>query len=349
MRPGPDVQALAGPVGVGLRVSSTLAGRYIALDIPVSQARLSETADRMVPGLLEITVPDRGWYPDSPGAALANYGQRLRVESLLTGAWGDATVDLGWWQIEEADEVDNGVSVRALSLEQVMDADPVEWASSPMVGARVQDEMQRLAGDLPVVVHGPNRGVSRLSQWGTSRSQNVADLAAAHGLVTRMEADGALHAYPETGLRVETHYTGRDLLLESHRKTGPRRANRWLVLGGNDQEGQASQSRWVGRAEVLAGPRSTGTYGRVTERREFQAAATPGAVQAAADTYRLKAERARAVRSVEIIMDPRVQLHDRITVDTGTEVLLGSVKAIDVDLTDPGARMRVDIEVEVGA
>lgn len=349
MRPGPDVVALAGPLRVGVRVSSALAGRFIALGIPVSQARLSETADRMVPGLLEITVPDGDWYPDSPGAALANYGQRLHVESVMLGHWGEHVVDLGWWQIEEAWEDDRGVAVRALSLEQVMEADPVEWASSPRVGARVQDEMQRLAGDLPVVVHGPNNAVSRILQWGTSRSQNVADLAAAHGLVTRMEADGALHAYSETDLRVETHYTGRDLLLESHRKTGPRRANRWLVLGGNDQEGQASQSRWVGRAEVLAGPRATGTYGRVTERREFQAAATPGAVQAAADTYRLKAERARAVRSVEIVMDPRVQLHDRITVDTGTEVLLGSVVAIDMPLSDPGARMRVDIEVEVGA
>ena len=70
-----------------------------------------------------------------------------------------------------------------------------------------------------------------------------------------------------------------------------------------------------------------------------------GTVQQAAETYRVKALAARGTRSLALISDPRIELWDSICVETGEEVVTGTVTGYSIDLADSDAQMRVDLEV----
>ena len=97
MRPGPSTEALAGPVAVGARIDVHLGGRVLAVDVPCEDVQIDWASDRVVPGKLTYTCPS-GWVPESPVAALNNYGQRSHVTAILETREGRDEVDLGWWQ-----------------------------------------------------------------------------------------------------------------------------------------------------------------------------------------------------------------------------------------------------------
>ena len=142
-------------------------------------------------------------------------------------------------------------------------------------------------------------------------------------------------------------YTGRDLLIESSRASGARRANRWVV--GATGEGEDRESRYTAETTGYEYPYDPAGYGVVTDRNEMQIADGVSALYKAADTYRRNAQAAHGTRSLSIVPDPRLELWDTITVtvphEAGPETLTGRVTATSLTIDKPDALMRVDLEV----
>ena len=83
----------------------------------------------------------------------------------------------------------------------------------------------------------------------------------------------------------------------------------------------------------------------MTERKEFNAAASRAAVHKAALTNMETALSAASKRSVEIAPDPRLEAGDVIAVHTDAgEVIVGKVTAYSLPVDKPSGQMRVDVE-----
>ena len=349
MRPGPSTEALAGPVAVGARVDVHLGRTVVALDVPCEDVQIDWASDRVVPGKLTYTCP-ASLVPESPASALNNYGQRSHVVAVLETADGRDEVDLGWWQHQSWEEDASGkVKVECLDLLQVLEQDPMPWPSSPPRGATVLSEAQRLAGTLPVVLDpgAPNPLVSPSTQWGHSRTEAIRDLCVARGLNWAVKADGCLHLWAQSsGSEPVARYVGRDMLIEAPRKSVERRPNRWVVVGSPQQSDDKKPAvKWTGVATAASWPYEPDVYGWVTERKEFNAAASASDVQKAASTNMANALAAASKRSVEIVPDPRLEAGDVIAVHTDAgEVIVGKVTAYSLPVDKPGGQMRVDME-----
>lgn len=349
MRPGPSTEALAGPVAVGARIDVHLGRTVVALDVPCEDVQIDWSSDRVVPGKLTYTCP-ASWVPTSPASPLNNFGQRSHVVAILETPAGRDEVDLGWWQHQSWEEDTSGkVKVEALDLLQVLEQDPMAWPSSPPRGATLLSEAQRLAGALPVVLDPgtPNPLVSPSTQWGHSRTEAIRDLCVARGLGWAVKSDGCLHLWAQSsGSEPVARYSGRDLLVEAPRKSVERRPNRWVVVGSPQQsDDKKPAAKWTGVATAASWPYEPSVYGQVTERKEFNAAASASAVQKAASTNMATALAAASRRSVEIAPDPRLEAGDVIAVHTDAgEVIVGKVTAYSLPVDKPGGQMRVDME-----
>lgn len=349
MRPGPSLEALAGPVAVGARVDVHLGGRVLAVDVPCEDVQIDWASDRVVPGRLSYVSP-ADWVPESPHDPLNNFGQRSHVVMILETPAGRDEVDLGWWQHQSWEEDAGGkIKIEALDLLQILEQDPMAWPSSPPAGATVMSEAQRLAGTLPVVMEPgtPNPRVSPSTQWGHSRTEALRDLCVARDLNWAVKSDGCLHLWVQTDASAPVaRYTGRDLLIQAPRKSVERRANRFIVTGSpQETDDKKTVVKWTGRATATSWPYEPSLYGWVTDRKEFQAAATAGAVQKAAQTNLRTALAAASKRSVEIATDPRLEAGDVIAVHTDAgETVVGKVVAYSLPVDEPGGQMRVDIE-----
>ena len=350
MRPGPSLEALSGPVGVGARIDVHLGGWVLAVDVPCEDVQIDWTSDRVVPGKLSYVSP-ADWVPESPYDPLNNYGQRSHVVMVLETPAGRDEVDLGWWQHQSWEEDAGGtIKVEALDLLQVLEQDPMAWPSSPPAGATVLSEAQRFAGTLPVVLEPgtPNPRVSPSTQWGYSRTEAIRDLCVARDLNWAVKSDGCLHLWAQTDAGAPVaRYTGRDLLIQAPRKSVERRANRFIVTGSPQETDDKKKAavKWTGHATATSWPYEPSLYGWVTDRKEFQAAATAGAVQKAAQTNLRTALAVASKRSVEIAADPRLESGDVIAVHTDAgEVIVGKVVAYSLPVDKPGGQMRVDIE-----
>ena len=329
MRPGPSTEALAGPVAVGARIDVHLGRSVVALDVPCEDVQIDWSSDRVVPGKLTYECP-ASWVPTSPASPLSNYGQRSHVVAVLETPAGRDEVDLGWWQHQSWEEDTSGkVKVECLDLLQVLEQDPMPWPSSPPRGATVLSEVQRLAGALPVVLDPgtPNPLVPTSTQWGHSRTEAIRDLC-------------------RSGSEPVARYTGRDMLIEAPRKSVERRPNRWVVVGSPQQSDDKKPAvKWTGVATASSWPYEPSVYGQVTERKEFNAAASAGAVQKAAATNMATDLAAASKRQVEIAPDPRLEAGDVIAVHTDAgEVIVGKVVAYSLPVDKAGGQMRVDVE-----
>ena len=161
-----------------------------------------------------------------------------------------------------------------------------------------------------------------------------------------MKADGCLHLWAQSsGSEPVARYTGRDMLIEAPRKSVERRPNRWVVVGSPQQSDDKKPAvKWTGVATASSWPYEPSVYGQVTERKEFNAAASAGAVQKAAATNMATDLAAASKRQVEIAPDPRLEAGDVIAVHTDTEVIVGKVVAYSLPVDKPAGQMRVDME-----
>lgn len=356
MRPGPTTDQLAGEVTIDWNLAVMRGKWTIASHVPSWGVVLEETNSRTVPAQLTFTAPAE-WMPHYPLDALNNYGQRVQcVQRLIVEGQPDS-IELGWYQIDEWAEQDDGnVKVTALDMLKRPDESPLTWPSSPEAGATLRTEFQRMAGDLPVILDPGvvDRPVPRTTQYGTSRTDNMRDLAASYGVEYGVKPDGYLHLWkPRTGRDPVAYYTGRDLgtpgyrsgrLLSAPRKSQDRRPNVWTVVGG--QSSGDRDQRWSATVRSTEPPFEPEGYGIVTDRREMNTATGQGQVTAAAQTYQRHAMMTSETRSLEIPADPRLERGDIISVTTKSgEVIVGRIIAYSLPVSDHKATMRVDVEV----
>jgi hypothetical protein len=332
--------------------------QVLAVDVPVRDVVLDVTADRVVPGKLEFTAPME-WtdsaggtvravdYPLSP---LSNFGQRVHVTALLDVDGTPAEVELGWFQIDTWEPGDGDtVQVTALDLMQTLVEAPMTWPSSPPAGASLLSELRRLCDvgsghSLPVVLDDPvDRGIPRTFEWGTDRAEAVRDLCESYGLGYGVKPDGYLHVWKlRDGRAPVATYTARDLLLSAPRQAVERRANR-IVVVGSKTEGDV-ETQWVAQGDATEPPYSISEYGLVASRFELNSADGQAAVTAAMQTRMRSLSLTTRTRSLEIAMDPRLELGDVIAAITEDETIVGRITALSMPLTDPSTRMRVDVQ-----
>lgn len=355
MRPGPTTDDLAAGMAIGARIDIIRGGRVLTAGVPATDVKLEWSASsRAVPAQVTYKAP-LSWTPVAPLDALNNYGQRSLVTTLMEDRTGRRwEIPLGHylhttWSVDSA-----GVQVTATDLLQLLEDNPAPWPSSPPAGATTDTELRRLAEDaLPIVLDDgvPNLPVPRTTQWGTSRTEAVAKLAASQGLGLRCGADGGLHAYRiRTRVRPDAVYThASGLLLDAPRapRSGGRRPNRWYVTGTKQASGQGGQEeRWTATRRSTAPPYEPGGYGWVTRHEEFSAASSQYAVEQAADTYLAQDLAATQSRSLSVVPDPRIEVGDVVgAVTADGERLAGRVTAYSLPLSDPGADMRIDIDL----
>lgn len=357
MRPGPSSDVLAAPLSVGVEVAVVRGGQVLASRVPVDSARLEWASDRVVPAQLTYDAP-LDWAPQAPMDPLGRFGQRSVVTAVCQSQDGSTwRVPLGQYLHTSWRVTDRAVSVTAVDLMQVLEDDPMAWPSSPEPGATLRSEMQRLAGSLPVVLDEGvvDRHVPVSAQWGRSRSESVVKLAASCGAGVRTGADGCLHVHPmRDGSTVDAVYEsavlpgrrGNGLLLDAPPAPAgsSRLPNRWLVTGTSSQGGH--DTKWVSTRTVADAPFDPDGYGWVTLHQELSSAASQADVDQAADSLMRSSLQAVVSRSIEIVPDPRLEAGDVITaLASSGEILVGRVAAWSLPLSDPGAAMRVDIDL----
>ena len=355
LRPGPTTDLLAGSVVVGARLS-VMRDRQVLTPtgVPGWDVELDETDDRVVPGQLTFMAP-KSWVPTHPLAPLANFGQRVHVSQTLTAGGRPWTVEIGWYQIEDWEEQDEGVQVTALDLLTIPDQNPLVWPSSPPASATFLSELRRMAAPLPVVLDDPvDRSIPRNTQWGTSRTENIRDLCASYGLEYAVQPDGYLHAWKQRdGRHAVAHYSAKDLgspgarpgrLLSAPRKSQARRANRFTVVG--TQGSGDDEQRWSATVSATEPPYDEAGYGIKHERHEMNMATSQSQVQQAANTYQRNAMITSEVRSLEIPADSRLRRGVVISAETEAgEFLTGRVRAFSLPVSNHKKTMRVDVEV----
>lgn len=356
MRPGPPTDLLADSVVVGCDLS-VVRGREVLAPggVPAWNVELDETDDRVVPGQLTFMAP-RSWVPTHPLAPLANFGQRVHVTQTLTAGTRPWKVGIGWFKIDSWEEQDEGVQVTALDLLSIPDEDPLVWPSSPPAGATLLSELRRMAAPLPVVLDDPsNPAVPRNTQYATSRTENIRDLCSSYGKDYAVQDDGYLHVWARRDGRdpVATYSGVKDLgtpgarpgrLLSSPRKSLPRRANRFTVVG--TQGSGEDEQRWSATVSATQPPYDPEAYGVKHERHEMNMATSQNQVSAAANTYMRNAMIATEVRSLEMPSDSRLQRGDVISVHTKAgEFFTGRARQIYLPVSDHKKNMRVDAEV----
>jgi hypothetical protein len=347
MRPGPSIDELK-RTGVGARINVVRGGRVLAVDVPVTDVQEDWTASRSVPTQVTFLAPP-DWVPKDALDPLNNYGQRVQLISLAETSRGTVETEIGWFQISTWEIQDDGVQVTCLDLLQVLAENDMTWPSSPPSGATLRSELQRLCTirsdfALPVVLDVADRSIPRTFQWGTDRLENVADLCESYGLTYAVKPDGCLHAWSiPDGSSPVAHYTAKDLLIDAPRKAKERIANVYTVVGGQEDD---AANRYSASVSNTASPYDPAGYGVVTQRTALDSATSQAQVLTAAQTRMRTALAATETRSLEVVMDPRLEGMDVISCITDEgEPIVGRVTAYSRSHTDPSASMRVDVEV----
>lgn len=357
MRAGLSSEILASGCAVGARVSVVRGGRPVAAGVPVSGVMVEATADRDVPVQVTVKAP-AAWTPTHPTDPLAAFGQRLLISAVVVPSDGvERTVLVGEYLIKGWGSGESEVTVTAVDLMQVPADDPMPWPSSPPAGATLRSELQRLASGLTVVLDQGvvDSAVSRTAQWGTSRVEALQTLAASRSVGLRVGADGQLHAHPlGSGSNPSIIFeaaslpgrAGNGLLVSVDPvPRSERRANRWIVTG-TQSSGSDDEVRWTATRTATDPPYDPGSYGWVTSHKEFSAASSQAAVEAAADTYMREDVSAATALTLQVVPDPRIELGDVVgVVAADGTTWAGRVTAYSLPLSDVASSMRVDIDI----
>ena len=346
MRPGPSLEKLS-YAGIGVTVNVMRGRQVLATDIPVKNVREEWTDSRTVPSQITFTAPSE-YLPTTPSSLLNNFGQQIQVLSLVETPRGIEEIEIGWFKIRQWKPVTAGIEVTGIDLKAILDENPMIWPSSPPPGATLRTELQRLCSmgektSLPVILEVPDRAIPRTFQWGTDRIESVNDLCGAYGLVNAVKPDRCLHAWdPEEHRKSVVRYTARDMLLDAPRLSTEPIPNVFTVVGGEEEN---TGTRVSATTTNFSFPYEPESYGLITQRTALAPAVSQAQVDAAAQTRMRSALEATETRQLEVVMDPRLEGWDVISVFTENgEPLTGRVKAYARVLDTP-EKMRVDIEV----
>lgn len=190
---------------VGVTCSAWLGGALVANAVPVLSGDLVENADQAVAESVTFRVPRRDpatgaeWLPDRPDAALAPFGQRVRLSRTMPRQGGDHVVGLGWYRLQDWNRDGDEVEVEAAGLLAVVEGARLLAPTAPPAGATFRSEFVRLVeGLLPVVVSAAlvDRAVPTSFAWDEDRLGALLDLAAAWPARVYVDPDGVLRVDP---------------------------------------------------------------------------------------------------------------------------------------------------------
>jgi hypothetical protein len=349
MRSGLPVDQIL-EAGVGVEVNVARGGRVLAVNVPVKDVTLDWSSNASIAGSLSFLAP-LDWEPTEPKSPLNNFGQRVQVFALMESRGTVTRTEIGWFQIASWAPESGNLKVTAVDLWTVLVDSPADLGSSPPAGATLLSELQRLCniGDgasLPVILDGvANVTVPRTLQWGVDRAAAVTDLCTAYGLQCGVRPDGYLHVWPiRDGRSPVIHYTAADLLQAAPRASMPRRPNRFTVVGSSGSGDDAQ--RWIAKVSTDSDPYEPAGYGIVTSRTELSSATSQAQVNAATQQAMRDALSVAETRSLELVLDPRIEAGDIISLITDEgEPLTGRITDYSMTLDDPSKTMRVDMEV----
>jgi len=124
----------------------------------------------------------------------------------------------------------------------------------------------------------------------------------------------------------------------------PRRPNRFTVVGSSGSGDDAQ--RWIAKVSADSDPYEPSGYGIVTSRTELSSATSQAQVNQAAQQAMRDALSVAETRSLELVLDPRIEAGDIISLITDEgEPLTGRITDYSMTLDDPSKTMRVDMEV----
>ena len=356
MRDGAPSDVIRQSAGWACSVSSWLAGRLLADDIPVIGGTASGDRANLVPERITLTVPRftsvNGDYFDwLPGEdtehPLAKFGQRLQLSFTVTApSTGRAYVtQFQTYAIQSwAETGDGSIQVEAAGVLQL--ASDERFISPTAASGTFSSQFRRL---LPVTLTGAtdgglvDRGVPSTFNWGEDRLSAMYELADAWPARIRTDPTGLvrmLPVLPEAPVPEIVFKDGADGTLV----TAPRSDTR---AGTANQVTAESEGGITVTVSQLNGPMAvTGPYGVVSYRFSSGALTTEAEVKAAANAK--LADLLRGSRSVTVTAapDPRIDIDDAVSVVSEKADTWGWVDSYEMPLTVNDGPMTLTVSVQ---
>lgn len=329
--------------------------------IPIEDGDHGYDDTQTIPGEINLTVPvgpSREWDPTGdPFHPLAPFGQQLYVSKGITYTNDtEELVGLGWYLITDAvpDPLGRGVSVKAASLERLLDDALLQRPLNPLPGGTFDSEARRLVGgrvpmgDLDVGL--VDRAVPTDRVWEQNRLSSLAQIAAAWPARIVVDSQGLLSFLPpaaSTGVPVATLSTGSQGVVASW-QTGSTRGDIYNAVFARG-EASSSDAQPVEGFAYDSDPASPtmfgGPFGEHTLEYSSPLLTTVAQCEAAADTMLAKRLRRTRVAVVEMVPDPRLEANDWITLDTPTVSGLGRISGVRMPLTAAGGTATLTVEM----
>lgn len=297
-----------------LRVSAWRGVERLERDVPVASWTWTEKHAVMPAGKLALEVPGT-WWPSLVTSPLRPMGQTLRCE--LHHDRGVAV--LPPMRIQEVAE---GVSVAAESIDRSITEDPWPYPSSPATGATLLQEATRLAAPLPVRLEIPDGPLPDGLAWSGDRDEALLDLVVARAARWQVSGDGTLVAVPLGSVsEPERTYTASEIVDAPRKLTRSRVSKATVVAQASGDEPSTVIVRRLTQSEY-----QPDVYGSVGKVQSISSGATLEQLEEAATA--LLAE-GGGERDFEIVPDPtlRAGMIARLKIEhrDGPEIVVGRV------------------------
>lgn len=303
------------------RIDAWLGTTLIRANIPFEDGKISEDATTNVGGTLELDVPaDRVWSPDQRRAthALGDQGQRLHVTRyVVTGDGARHPVVMGWWRTIESPVDDGTVKVKAAELWDVASEYEFPAPLVPSSSSRWAALADVLAGTIPqrrTIPAGLLEDTDLDLIYDEDRVSAAYELITAMGGLARIDQSGVLQIIPDPpAVSVMSFRDGiGGTVAEKVPTLAEGAPNAFIVRSepqGEDAEVQAI-------ALLTTGPlRWDGPYGNRPQFYSSPLLTTYTQCKAAADRMLARAQARQNVVKVTTAPDPRLQIHDLVTLD----------------------------------
>jgi hypothetical protein len=332
------------------RVESWYDGELVADDVPISSGTVTLDRYARIPGALEIEVPGLDeWHPRSdPLHPLAAYGQTLAAVRGVQLPGGDTPelLPLGWFRIVEWSPSAGGITVRAESLEVVLDR--ARLVRPINLGGTLAGALATLAGSL-VPLEISEDLVDRAITTRTveeDRLQGILDLADAWPAEIRTDREGKLVAAPVVDESADPVLTFRDQAggtVVRAPVVGDTESVYNAVIARGESSGDVAPVEGAAYDLTPSSPtRWGGPFGQVPMFYSSPLLTTVAQCNAAAATRLARVRRKARTVTVEAVPDPRLELGDVIRVQADGIDRRAVVDKLTIPVTPAGGSMTVE-------
>ena len=338
-------------------VSSWLGPDLLAESVPVDGGSVSWSANREVPGGLDLGVPrvrhGRSWVPGIDDRhPLARFGQVLHVSVRVTALVSARSwlYRLGTFLVTDWQLDAGAVRVTGESMtRKVVDA-RLRTPTATRAGGTLTSELKRLVTPYMGLIVDPaltNRAVPKMA-WGESRIDAVREIVAAWPARAREDAFGNLRILPplpDVPVPLATLTDGADGTVVSAYQSDTRDGTFNVVVARGQQEDDQGRPAFQQVAQVTTGPLAVGTYGEVTTFLSTPLLNSLAACSAAARTHLANVTRPARTIPVTLAPDPRWEVDDAVAIRADDALHWGFVSGVQIPLTSADGDQRMDVEV----